>query len=167
MEALERRFLKQAREEWRGITPNKPKLSTYMQIRDLSEMSCMVNLNLPRYQRSIVSRLLCGILPLEVEVGRYKKKNKKKIPREERYCKVCNKKEVEDEVHFVMSCEKLEGQRKEFIEPLLDSEVENAEKSKIEKLKWLLSRKVLSQSARGIEALFKERQSQVYKKKSL
>ena len=122
---------------------------------------------LPRYQRSIISRLLCGILPLEIEVGRYKRKNGKKIPREERYCKVCNRLEVENEVHFVLTCDKLKGPRGEYITPLLNSDRENEGRTNIEKLKWLLSRDVLPNSALGIEMLFRERQTIIYKPKTV
>ena len=164
---LERKFMKCCREEWRGIAPDKPKLISYVQIRDMCEYSCLVNLNLPRYQRSVIARLLCGILPLEIEVGRYKRKNGKKIPREERYCKVCNSQDVENEVHFVLTCDKLKGTRDEYIKPLLDSDPENENRTKTEKLKWLLSREVLPNSALGIELLYRERQSIIYKPKAV
>ena len=50
---------------------------------------------------SIVSKLLSGCLKLEIETGRYKR-----VPRQERLCKICNEPFVEDEIHFIDNCPK-------------------------------------------------------------
>ena len=44
------------------------------------------------------ARFRCGILPLEIEVGRYRD-----IPLKERICQLCNN-VVEDEIHFLCEC---------------------------------------------------------------
>ena len=55
-------------------------------------------LDLSKYQRSIFSQYRCGILPLQIEVGRYKN-----IDLPQRICQVCST-EVEDEIHFLLTC---------------------------------------------------------------
>jgi hypothetical protein len=59
-----------------------------------------VKLNLRKYERSLLSQFRCGILPLRVETGRYVGE-----PVETRLCKFCNLNTVEDEKHFLLSCE--------------------------------------------------------------
>ena len=58
--------------------------------------------NIPKYKRSILCQLRIGILPLEIETGRY---SRKKL--EERICKLCQL-DVEDETHFLCVCPKLQ-----------------------------------------------------------
>ena len=55
--------------------------------------------SIKKYERSLVSPLLYGCLPIEVETGRYHK-----VARQERVCKLCNNR-VEDELHFLFECE--------------------------------------------------------------
>ena len=42
------------------------------------------------------------------------------MPKEERTCRHCESREVEDEYHFVMSCEKYKGLREDFISRIGD-----------------------------------------------
>ncbi len=96
LEPIQERFLRQCREEWKDAAEKMPKLDTYKVAKDFTESATLVRANLPRNERSLVARLLCGILPLEIETGRYKDKDKKKNERKERYCKVCGSQLVED-----------------------------------------------------------------------
>ena len=57
-----------------------------------------LTLNLTRYERSIISQFRYGILPLEIEVGRYRD-----IPLSDRLCHICSS-AVEDEIHFLCDC---------------------------------------------------------------
>ena len=52
-----------------------------------------------RSHRSVITKILCGTLNLEIETGRYKG-----IPRSERYCTLCKNGDIEDEVHFTLNC---------------------------------------------------------------
>ena len=61
--------------------------------------------NLSKSKRSLISQLRIGILPLEIESGRY---TRKKLS--ERLCKLCNS-DVEDEVHFICLCPTLNNIR--------------------------------------------------------
>ena len=49
----------------------KPKLRTYVGIRDFDAQSVLTKAGLMRHQRSLVAKLMGGILPIELETGRY------------------------------------------------------------------------------------------------
>ena len=55
----------------------------------------------PREHRSILAKLRCGTLPLEIELGRF---TRPVTPLQNRICKHCNLTAVEDECHFVIVC---------------------------------------------------------------
>ena len=58
-----------------------------------------LDLNINKYHRSLFAQFRCGILPLEIEIGRYRD-----IPLEKRLCQVCKNGSVEDEIHFLGNC---------------------------------------------------------------
>ncbi len=49
--------------------------------------------------RKCFSMLRCGTAPLRIETGRYES-----LPVEQRICEVCDSNNVEDEMHFFISC---------------------------------------------------------------
>ena len=57
--------------------------------------------NISKYQRSLFAQFRCGILPLEIEVGRYRD-----TPLEDRLCQICKNGAMEDEIHFLCQCNK-------------------------------------------------------------
>ena len=72
--------------------------------------------------RNALSKLRLSAHRLEIETGRYKKKQSKKIPAEERFCAFCHfhgQETVEDEIHFLINCPML----KELRESSLPSDV--------------------------------------------
>ena len=101
IEVLEKRALCNAQEEWRQQVPIKSKLGTYAYVRDFTINAQLVTFNLPRGQRSVIAKLLCGILPIQIEVGRF---NNTKW--ELRFCKQCSSGKIEDETHCLIDCEK-------------------------------------------------------------
>ncbi|XP_023814791.1 uncharacterized protein LOC111947977 [Oryzias latipes] len=92
--------------DWKMKLLQKPKLRTYLQIKDTFSAESYVIYNLKRGQRSLCAQLRAGVLPLQVEVGRFKG-----IPEEERLCEVCELRVVEDEFHFLFYCPLYEKQR--------------------------------------------------------
>ena len=58
----------------------------------------------------LMTKLRLGILNLEVVLGRYEG-----IPREERFCKLCDSGLVEHEMHFVLVCNYFMNERQSFI----------------------------------------------------
>ena len=63
-----------------------------------------------RSNRSLVTKLRLGTFDLEVEKGR-----RQNIPREERFCKLCDTGEIEDITHFVLYCPKLSVPRETLL----------------------------------------------------
>ena len=84
---------------WCEKLPFKPKLRTYMLIKNSLEPESFVTGFLNKFQRSLITQLRIGILPLAVETGRYYR-----TPLENRVCQICNDNLVEDEFHFVCKC---------------------------------------------------------------
>ncbi len=77
----------------------KPKLHTYVTFKDSYEVKPYSLSFINRKHRSYLAQYRCGILPLEIETGRWQNK-----PEEERISKVCESGEVENEFHFIFSC---------------------------------------------------------------
>ncbi len=55
--------------------------------------------NMPKYERSLISQLRLGILPLRIETGRYAN-----LAVDERTCLICETNSVENEEHFLFDC---------------------------------------------------------------
>ena len=67
---------------------------------------------LPLNVRGYICKFRISAHSLNVQTGRFAKK---RIPRNEQLCKLCNMEEVEDEYHFVLICPKYMPLRKKFI----------------------------------------------------
>ena len=79
---------------------------SYVLIENLKRflnVSSYVNV-LNREHRRILSNFRSGCLPLAVETGRYTRPT---ISLNERKCIFLNKNYVEDEIHFLLDCDKL------------------------------------------------------------
>jgi len=97
-------------EKWKNTLHSKPKLRTYVQIKDTYEIESYVKYVNSRKERSIMAQFRCGVLPLAIETGRYRN-----VPSNERFCFNC-KTLVESELHFLLHCPLYDGVR----QPLLD-----------------------------------------------
>jgi hypothetical protein len=64
--------------------------------------------NVPRHLRIYATRLRLSSHNFPVEILRYTKKKKKKIPRSERLCKICNSGSIGDEEHYLQTCQNQE-----------------------------------------------------------
>lgn len=58
--------------DWKNAVKSKPKLRTYVKFKNTYVTEGYVNSCLPRFQRSLLSQFRAGILPLEIETGRFK-----------------------------------------------------------------------------------------------
>lgn len=65
--------------------------------------------NIRKFRNALVT-FRSGSLGLEIERGRYLS-----IPRQERFCKVCSKQEIEDEYHFLLLCDTYQDILHKFI----------------------------------------------------
>ena len=86
-------------EEWSNTVGYKPKLRNYVKFKQNINVEDYVLSNISRSQRSLLAQLRMGILPLNIETGRYIRKELN-----ERLCLLCNQNSIEDEHHFLLSC---------------------------------------------------------------
>ena len=81
---------------WQLSIEKMPKLRTYIKVKDIYEPEIYIIKSMSRRRHSLMSKLRTGILPLEIEVGRYlpiydktSKRNRKRESHE-RICKLCD-----------------------------------------------------------------------------
>ena len=72
------------------------------------------------HKRKSITKLRISAHRLEIELGRYQIKNKRKIEAKERLCQICQTNEVEDEKHLLLSCPKYDSHRKIMLKKLFD-----------------------------------------------
>ena len=159
MEAVNAAALKYSQDLWWQAAKEKPKLSTYLDFSEIDDPRTLVKANLPRGQRSLIPKLMCGILPFEVEVGRFVCKDK-----EERVCTVCGSQQIEDEYHVLYSCVALKPVRKAFYREYIPNykgfkKLENRVKTKI-----LMEAEMIKNTGFFIEQMFKKRRDILYNK---
>merc|ERR1712121_249686 len=84
--------------DWEDKRFSSEKLRYYNLYKSEKNVEDYLLLDLTKFQRSILAQYRCGILPLQIEVGRYRN-----IELSQRICPMCNL-EVEDEIHFLLTC---------------------------------------------------------------
>lgn len=140
--------------KWLIDIKSKPKLLLYESYKDdyVTEKYCTINLK--RYQRSLLAKLRLGMLPINIEIGRYNG-----IPREERWCVNC-KDEVEDEIHVLFHCPLYQPLRQTLIREALELNVGFHILSYAGKINFLTSHEnVIRKTANYIEHILKTRQN--------
>ena len=128
----------------------------------MCETTVLIEKNLHRGLRSTIAKLLCGILPIELEVGRHVD-----LKPEQKICKLCKKQLVEDEMHFILCCGKFKDMRDNILKPLLVFNPETSNMSNHVNLSWIISKPILVESAPIIDAMVKERQNIAYESKGV
>jgi hypothetical protein len=83
---------------WNDLLSMKPKLRTYRKFKSDIMVESYIFID-NRKRRSLIAQIRLGILPLNIETGRFKNQ-----PVEERICQMCENNLVEDEVHFILNC---------------------------------------------------------------
>jgi hypothetical protein len=81
-------------------------LSFLRNIYDENERATYVDNIILKSDRSNIAKLRICAYNLEIEKGRYFQ-----IDRTERFCKICNDLEIEDENHFLWQCKKYRKER--------------------------------------------------------
>jgi hypothetical protein len=89
--------------KWEAQLTKYPKLRTYREFKTMYGMEPYVFKMLTRSERSFLSQLRFGILPIAIEMGRF---TIPKTPEQDRICPMCNSNCVETEIHFVTKCSK-------------------------------------------------------------
>ena len=92
--------------DWRHHCATKDKLRTYRTFKNDMCTASHLNCNLPKYERSLISQLRLGVLPLRIETGRFVGLNE-----QDRICTLCDNNQVENEAHFLFSCDKYNDYR--------------------------------------------------------
>lgn len=119
-------------DSWLLEIQNKPKLRTYVLFKSKFGAEDYVSMHLTKYQRSLFAQLRCGVLPLQVEVGRFSN-----TPLEMRICKLCGL-ACEDEVHFVCDCSVYNEERQDMFKDICMEDPSFRTKNSIEKFIHLM-----------------------------
>ena len=150
------KLLCKSRISWGLEADRKPKLRTFVNIHDYSQYKILISSNLSRFQRSLISQLKLGILPLKIETDRYQG-----VPENMRYCKLCDTCAVETEFHFLFHCPILSHVRDSLLNEF-DIQFDNLP-SDSEKLYIMLQKENIRKTGLFLEKLYQARQRIIYK----
>ena len=143
------------RNKWFLNAQTKPKLETFLEVVN-KDVQVVVRSNLSKRQRSLVTKIECGVLPLRVETGRFKN-----TPRELRLCQICTDLKVETEYHFLFECPRLEEERK-VLESDFDHEEGFSDMTNATKLKTLLKATNAITFSKHLDTMFEARRKHMY-----
>ena len=135
----------------------KTKLKTYLKIYDERDPKAIISTYLTRYQHSLLAKFKLGILPLEIESGRWKD-----TPLEYRQCKLCKECLLGDEFHFAFYCDKLQEERTNMFVELCNITDIDVESNEVQLLKDIFQRDCLKTLGRHIEILYSRRKELLY-----
>ena len=108
IEKMTKLLLQKYKKVWQQDIKLKPNQRTYCLIKDDFGTESYTKINLSKSQRSLLAQIRLGILPPEIEVGRFRG-----TAIENRTCTKCNV--TEDELHFLFKCDQYEQERKSFL----------------------------------------------------
>ena len=145
------------REKWWLEAHTKPKLRTFVEIHDRGQTQTIVKRNLSRSQRSLITKLKCGVLPLALETGRFKD-----IDEELRQCIICTGNHVENEIHFLLKFKALKQTRKPF-KAEFKKHIDFKRTPDHDIVKFMLSSDMLKLTCDMVEALYNKRNELMYK----
>ena len=118
----------------------------------------LLKANMDRHNRSLVAKIKSCILPLRLETGRYKGMN-----REDRTCQVCDRPEVEDEVHFLFACKPLKSIRKSYMKSIRREYPSLNKKDYIGIFKVMVDSRHIKDFSQWLEKMFLARREILYK----
>ena len=124
---------------------------------DSNAPRAIINANLKRSKRSILSKIKLGVLPLAIETGRWKD-----VPLEKRLCLACNDKVLENEYHFVLFCDRFKETRTKMFQEVVDKADVCVTDKEADILKALMSDEAVKISARYLEIMFQERKDVLF-----
>ena len=113
LQLIEKVVQSKCQEDWLKNVPMKPKLRSYVMFKNIFKSERYVKIAHSKISRSIFAQLRLGILPLEIETGRFRN-----IPSESRMCHFC-KNEIGDELHFVCVCPVYSNHRKALFNEII------------------------------------------------
>ena len=132
------------------------KLRTYSNLKKEFEMENFLKLDIDKQDISNFVRIRINNSNLMIEKGRHRN-----LSLENRICPLCYN-EVEDELHFSITCGKLQDCRSDFLKKLTDIIPNFQNMSKIDKFNFIFKSNdydVMKCCIQGISALYKMRNS--------
>ena len=117
------------------------KLSLFRKSKSTFELSNYLSTLPIRFSRALFAKLRLGTLKLEIETARFQG-----IEQNQRKCRLCRSGDIEDETHFLFSCDKLESIRTSPISALVSKQPALQNMSNHEKLMFLYFNENLPQS---------------------
>ena len=105
----------------------------------------------------MISKLLTGTLPLEVDVDRYTR-----VDKGDRVCKVCNTKATEDEYHFLFKCEPLQQVRDHFYSRVIEKPESFKSMTDGEKVWFLMETAGMKDMGDYLIDMFEKRKEKLY-----
>ena len=112
------------------------------------------------YLRKLLSKFRLSSHELEIERGRYGKS----VPPEERICKLCEERQVEDEFHFLIICKKFDNIRKHLFKEIENLNINFITLNNFDKFIWLISqedKQVVLKVANFLKVANKERNNEL------
>ena len=119
--------------DWDISRYKSDKLRYYNLFKSKKEPEEYINLNSNKYHRSLLAQFRCGILPIQIEVGRYRG-----LDLCLRICPVCEL-EIEDEIHFLCKCKAYDNFRNALFRNATIDNPEFPNYDEIDKFRYLLS----------------------------
>ena len=96
---VKQKILNVEKTQWAIDVKKFSKLDLLAEIKSDFGAENYLKVDMDRYDKPLLSQYRYGILPLELETGRYKG-----IDRVHRVCTLCNDESVEDQIHFTFNC---------------------------------------------------------------
>ncbi len=143
--------------DWQKSANTKSKLDLYNNIKTKFGVEKYLLLNIDKYEKSLLSQLRYGILPLRIETGRFC--NEK---REDRLCVFCDTNSVESTEHFLFECSLYDQHRLNFINSV-HNHVENWDNLNYNELLQQLFEEKPRALAKYVKEIFLYRRSHLYK----
>ena len=141
--------------KWKNEVDNKPKLRTYKCFKEKYEPEPYVLSLMSKKQRSCLAQIRCGILPIEIETGRWYG-----TKYEDRKCKVCSNGNIENELHFLFHCEAFNAEREQFYDNVLIENFMLFDDN--EKLNICMTKDKVNLFSKFLCNIYKKRQSILY-----
>ena len=153
MKFAEAKLMQNDIEVWHHEISSKPKLRTYTQFKTQYVTEYYISKPISRHRRSLLSQFRMGILPLEIETGRFYpiydkvlKKNRRREPHE-RICRICKSGDIENELHFLCICHLYQNVRNDLYKKMIDYNSDFMNLSTVEKFVYMLTQHQLEVSS--------------------
>jgi hypothetical protein len=143
-------------QNWSNSVQNLPKLRTFKIFKTQFKTEEYVHIR-NRKHRSLLSQLRLGILPLEIETGRWKS-----IDEPNRLCKLCSSDKVENEHHFLFECQPYSLLRNTFYTNINCSTEEIGRMNVQKKWEIVMCPENVKCTAKYVCSLYEMRQSLVF-----